>query len=98
MPTATFYHKTFPERPGTPGVASPCPHASGYLVAVHAEVDGRVLISDQEGDEHPIGAGEGNTHRDRARPGTIGLLRHIAAARGIELSPDDISERDAPGA
>lgn len=90
-PTCTFYHKHLAEEG-----RSPQPKATGYLVALHVEADGAVLFDDQEGDVHPVAAGEGDTHAERARPGVLALICEVAAAKGLTLRPDDVIELHPP--
>jgi hypothetical protein len=89
MPSATFYHYTLPVIAG--GQAT---------VRIHAETDEdppRVLVEDQEGDEHQVSADPNELGaRDKARAGCKAYVAQRGERMGIEVLAANVQEVDAP--
>ncbi len=70
------------------------------LRAVTTDAEPRVIVDDQDGDEHSVSADQyaGSTPEEQAEAGAKSWIANVAAARqGIELTPADL-QRIAPPA
>ena len=89
-----FSHLSFPA-PGGSGFVSPSAAGPKYDVALSAYTDetpARTVLDDQDGDTHPIDPVDGDTPKDRVRPGCKNLCVNIAGRLGINITSADVEE------